>query len=91
MNVATLKPQEEWVLLALHDYAKLHSYAPTVRELVRMCGFSSTSVAYYWLTKLQVKGFVDWVPADNRTIHIPGNVTLHEWHERGVRHVEASR
>lgn len=75
-------------MLAVHDYTKSHPYAPSVRELAEICGFSSTSVCFYWLTKLQRKGFVDWVTMGYRTIHIPEGVTMREWYDGGIRHVE---
>lgn len=83
-----LHPHEEWLLLALQDYARRQPYPPTIRELMEICGFSSTSVCFYWLTKLQRRGIVDWEPGAFRTTCITRGTTLREWWDRGIRRVE---
>jgi repressor LexA len=50
------------VLRAVFEYATEHGVAPSVRDVVRMTGVSSTSVAGYHLQRLEDAGYLRRLP-----------------------------
>ena len=47
------------ILAYIHDYLDEHGYPPTIREIGRRVGISSTSVVNYHLNKLKDQGLVE--------------------------------
>lgn len=58
---------QTWVATYLWD----HQYAPSIREIQQFLGCGSTSTANLWLKDYQRNGFIDWLPGQARTYHIP--------------------
>jgi RIO-like serine/threonine protein kinase len=54
-----MKAQEMAVLRAVEALDRRAGVSPTVREVQGWCGLASTSVAQYWLRKLEAQGFVE--------------------------------
>ncbi len=65
-----LRAQEMVVLRAVSALERQAGVPPTVREVQRWAGMSSSSVASYWLRKLQAQGYVDWRPPSSRTLRV---------------------
>jgi SOS-response transcriptional repressor LexA len=65
-----VKAQEMAVLRAVAALTRQAGVPPTVREVQRWAGLSSTSVATYWLAKLRSQGFVEWRASSNRTLQV---------------------
>ena len=53
-----LSQRQARILAFIQDYTARHTYPPTVREIVKGCGLSSTSVALYNLVRLGQKGYL---------------------------------
>lgn len=70
---------QERLLRSIASYIDEHGHAPSVRDLEERLGFSSSSVAVYWLNKLVAEGIVEMCkkcpPATTRTLRI----TQHGW------------
>lgn len=60
----------EDILKAIEQFVEEHGYAPTVRDIARMVGASSTSHVHYYLRRLRESGRVDWVDGKSRTLHL---------------------
>lgn len=65
-----LRAQEMGVLRAVASLERQAGVPPTVREVQRWAGLSSTSVANYWLRKLRAQGYVDWRSSSSRTLRV---------------------
>lgn len=65
-----VKAQEMVVLRAVAALERQAGVPPTVREVQRWAGMSSTSVALYWLRKLRAQGLVEWRPPRTRTLQV---------------------
>ena len=57
---------------ATGSYQRTHGFPPTVRELTRMLGVSSTYTVTCHLRRLAVKGRVTWLPGQSRTLRVVG-------------------
>ena len=53
-----LTPRQEQVLSFIRDFIRANGYPPTIRDIGRSVGISSTSVVNYNLNVLQNKGFL---------------------------------
>jgi repressor LexA len=53
-----LTPKQQKILVFIRRFIEEKSYPPTIRDIVRGCGISSTSVADYNLTRLEETGFL---------------------------------
>jgi repressor LexA len=58
------------VLDAITKYTRERGFPPTVRELCRLVGSTSTSTVYAHLNALQRKGFIHRMPGSPRAIQI---------------------
>lgn len=65
-----LTPQRRTLLQAISDFADIHGYAPTVRELRETMGYASVSTVHTHLTILRDEHAVDWVDGQARTLHM---------------------
>jgi repressor LexA len=54
----TLSPRQQRVLDFIHRFVADKTYPPTIRDIVKGCGISSTSVADYNLAILEKKGYL---------------------------------
>ena len=69
------------VLHVLHTYTEKHGYPPTIREICERAELSSTSVANYYLERLEEKGYIQ----RDRGISRGLKVTLKYLKEFGVQ------
>lgn len=53
-----LSQRQTRILAFIQDFTAHHFYPPTVREIVKGCGLSSTSVALYHLLTLGQRGYL---------------------------------
>lgn len=65
-----LTPKQWKVLEAIIEYKEEHQVAPTVRELCRIVGLTSTSTMHGYLERLRAAGVIEWDPAKPRTIRV---------------------
>lgn len=56
------------VLAFVHKFRESHQYGPTVREIAKAVGWSSTSTAHHVLSVLERDGLLSQVPKIPRTI-----------------------
>lgn len=52
------------------DYLRRKQYAPTVREIGKRFGQSSSSTTSQWLQRLRREGRIDWTDGETRTLHV---------------------
>lgn len=60
----------ENVLAAIRRFTARNGYPPSIRDLGRECGISSTSVVSYQLANLEREGLVTWTPGLARSIRL---------------------
>lgn len=70
--------QTEKVLNFISDYTKKNSYPPSVREMCKGLGISSTATIVYHLKKLEEQGKLVREKSRNRAIEVSGLQTLSE-------------
>jgi repressor LexA len=58
VNVEDLSPRRQQVLEYIQEFLSVNSYPPTVRDVMRGCGLSSSSVADYHLKALERLGYL---------------------------------
>lgn len=63
-----MNPRHMKVFEAICDFKCKHGYSPTIRELVEITDYTSTSLVSYALKTLRVKGYIDYVDGKSRTI-----------------------
>lgn len=56
----TLSKNDKKVYEAITDYTKEHQYPPTVRDLCKLTGFSSTATIHNRLKSLVEKGYIEF-------------------------------
>ena len=71
----SLNPRQRQILDYLREHSRDHSYPPTVREIGRAVGLSSSSTVQNHLNTLETRGFITRDPAKSRTVEI---VDAHE-------------
>jgi repressor LexA len=60
--------KEDIILEYIKEYMDEHDYAPSIREIKKGCGMSSTSVVNYHLQGLELKGIISRERFKARTI-----------------------
>ena len=68
----SLNPRQRQILDFLRDHSRDHSYPPTVREIGRAVGLSSSSTVQNHLNTLETRGYITRDPAKSRTVEIVG-------------------
>jgi repressor LexA len=66
----SLNPRQRQILDYLRDHSRDHSYPPTVREIGRAVGLSSSSTVQNHLNTLETRGYITRDPAKSRTVEI---------------------
>jgi len=66
----TLNPRQRQILDFLRDHGRDHAYPPTVREIGRAVGLSSSSTVQNHLNTLESRGYITRDPAKSRTVEI---------------------
>jgi repressor LexA len=69
----SLNPRQRQILDFLRDHSRDHSYPPTVREIGRAVGLSSSSTVQNHLNTLETRGYITRDPAKSRTVEIVDN------------------
>ena len=72
MRKPRLSETRERILKFIGDYFNDHDYAPTVRDIVRGCGLSSTAVVQHHLNVLEREGHIHRDPEVFRSIRLTG-------------------
>jgi len=52
------------------EYHDEHKYCPSLRDIMDALHISSTSVVRYYLDDLRLKGYIDWLDGQSRTVHL---------------------
>lgn len=67
-----LNPRQLAIVDFLNRHAKKHRYPPTVREIGRAVGLSSSSTVQNHLNSLEEKGYIHRDPTKSRTVEVVG-------------------
>jgi repressor LexA len=67
-----LNPRQKEILTFLTEHMRKHAYPPTVREIGRAVGLSSSSTVQNHLNSLEEKGYIRRDPTKSRTVEIVG-------------------
>jgi repressor LexA len=68
--MSELTSKQEMVLNYIRHFIVEHGYPPTVRDICKAVGLSSTSTAHGYLSRLEKKGYIRRDPARSRAIEI---------------------
>jgi repressor LexA len=67
---AVLEDQQQRILECIRDFIQERGYPPTVRDIARELGISSTSVVDYHLKRLEQAGWIERDPRSSRGIRL---------------------
>lgn len=67
-----VEEQERRILACIRDFIQERGYPPTVRDIARELGISSTSVVDYHLKRLERAGWIERDPRSSRGIRLTG-------------------
>jgi repressor LexA len=67
---AVLEDQQQRILECIRDFIQERGYPPTVRDIARELGISSTSVVDYHLRRLEQAGWIERDPRSSRGIRL---------------------
>jgi repressor LexA len=62
------------ILIFITAYTEQHGFPPSVREIGKAVGLTSTASVHYHLSKLQVEGYLTKNTAGPRTVVVAKNV-----------------
>ena len=65
-----IKDLEEKVLKEIKKYIEKKGYSPSVRDIKRLAGISSTSTTLAYMKRLQDKKIIDWEPKQSRSLKV---------------------
>jgi repressor LexA len=68
-----LSPRQEHMIKYIREYSGENGYPPTIREIGKEVGISSTSVVNYNLDKLEKEGLIERNRTISRGIKLPGH------------------
>ena len=60
--------RKQQIVECIEEYSRQHGFPPTVRELCRMTGLSSTSSVHKYLVELKEQGVIQSLPERPRTL-----------------------
>lgn len=60
--------KQKQIYEAINDFVEEYGYSPTIRELCKLVGLSSTATIYVHLQKMKAKGVIDYKKGSSRTI-----------------------
>ncbi len=66
-----MNPRHQRLYRAIVAHISDKGYAPTIRELIAMTDYTSTSMVSYGLSVLRAAGWIDYVDGESRTITVP--------------------
>lgn len=70
MRSESTEEREEKILKYINQMAEQNGYPPTVREICREFGYSSTSTVHAYIVRLKEKGLISSIPVYPRTIKV---------------------
>lgn len=73
-NPNDLTPKQREVLEQLLGFLRDNHYPPSIQQLCRLCGVTSTSTVHFHLSALKKKGLIDWSPSEKRAISVREDV-----------------
>jgi repressor LexA len=76
MATPALSERQQRILAFIRDYLEENNYPPTIREIGKAAGISSTSVVKYNLERLQDKGFIERSDEVSRGLRLTGSPSL---------------
>lgn len=65
----------ERILAFVRQYISERGYSPTVREIGKAVGLSSSATVHRHLTILSQQGLISWIPDAPRTIRLKGGAS----------------
>lgn len=68
--MGNISGKQKRMLSVIKQFIKKNHYSPTVRELGKELGYSSSSTVFTHLEKLRKEEYVTWEPSKPRTIKI---------------------
>ena len=63
-----MNPRHARLFSAIVAYRSDKGYAPTIRKLIELTDYTSTSMVSYALQRLRAAGWIDYVDGESRTI-----------------------
>ena len=69
MKSGMTKRQNE-CLKFIKAYIKEHGYSPTYKEIMVAVGSNSTGAISEWVKGLRLRGHVNWIPAQSRSMYV---------------------
>lgn len=75
MQKFNLTPTQREVFDFIDDFIDEKGFAPTYREIAEGCGFTSLSRVTKLMKALKLRGWIDYLPKQNRSITIIGDNT----------------
>ena len=68
-----LSPRQQAILAFVVAYKEAEQgTTPTLRQIMRATGITSTSITAYNLTRLEARGYIEWIRGKRLDIRIPG-------------------
>jgi SOS-response transcriptional repressor LexA len=65
-----MKHDVDAIVTFIQTYTAARGFAPSVLDIKKQFGFSSTSMVKFYLDKLQQQGRVQWEPGMARTLRV---------------------
>lgn len=69
-DIEVLPPRQKRVLEEIVKFIQEFGYPPSIHQLCKRCGVSSTSTIHYHVSALKKKGFIHWNPSEKRAISV---------------------
>ena len=60
--------KQKMIYETINDFIEEYGYSPTIRELCKLVGLSSTATMFVHLKKMKAKGVIDYKEGSSRTI-----------------------
>ncbi|WP_342577658.1 winged helix-turn-helix transcriptional regulator [Psychrobacillus sp. FSL K6-2843] len=65
-----MKKRQQDIYKFIEEYISEQHYSPTVREIAKAVGLSSTATVHGHLKRMRRKGYIDFIDSRPRTIQI---------------------
>ena len=73
---AGMTKRQSQCLKFIKEYIKKHGYSPTYKEIMVAVGSNSTGAISEWVKGLRLRGHVNWIPAQSRSMYVIDNEPL---------------
>ena len=67
---AGMTKRQSQCLKFIKEYIKKHGYSPTYKEIMVAVGSNSTGAISEWVKGLRLRGHVNWIPAQSRSMYV---------------------